>query len=200
MVLKVTKVFLLMLVLKGEKLPPTGFGVSGVFFDTKSHNLASWVIRDGKLLYPFPYWVTHQRGSLVVFKDGRWVVKLISANEALNLSKDPSGIKLAISGGGYFIRKGKIPTHKELRDEGLSPHIINSKHFTFLAFKPDGRCGLGVSQGKSLREVATKLKKLGFVDAIRLDGGGATAFWQPPHKFPANTTNLIVTPIVDGDR
>jgi hypothetical protein len=49
---------------------------------------------------------------------------------------------------------------------------------------------LGVSFGSSLREVGIYLNKLGFTDAIRLDGGSATGVWRPGRKFPP-TTNIV---------
>lgn len=182
----------LLLVLRSDPLPKNAVGIGGVFYCTKTGKLANWVIRDGKVLYPFPHWDAKQRGCLVVYKNGHWEVRIFTANEAIELTKKPDNIKLAIGGAGYFLRKGKIATYKEMAAEGLSSYVLKSRRFGFVAFKPTGQVVLGNSYGYSLPVVASILKNLGFTDALRLDGGHATTVWRSGRPFPSCTTNILV--------
>ena len=183
--------------LRGESLKDLKVGVNGTFFCTKRHTLANWVVRDGKTLYPFPWWDSPERGALVIFKDGRVYVGLVRSNGSKVFIGDKeikeSEVRLAIGGCSYFLRKGQIATYKELRKEGFSANVIESTRFSFIAWDEKRRViALGVSYGSSLRSVGKYLKKLGYTDAIRLDGGSATGVWRPNGKFP-KTTNIVAT-------
>ena len=182
--------------LRGESLKDLKVGVNGTFFCTKRHTLANWVVRDGKTLYPFPWWDSLERGALVIFKDGRVYVGLVRSNGSKVFIGDKeikeSKVRLAIGGCSYFLRKGQIATYKELRKEGFSANVIESTRFSFIAWDEKRRIiALGVSYGLSLWSVGKYLKKLGYTDAIRLDGGSATGVWRPNGKFP-KTTNIVV--------
>jgi len=181
--------------LRGESLKDLKVGVNGTFFCTKRHTLANWVVRDGKTLYPFPWWDSLERGALVIFKDGRVYVGLVRSNGSKILIGDKeikeSEIRLAIGGCSYFLRKGQPATYKELRKEGFPADVIESRRFSFIAWdEKKGIIALGVSYGSSLWSVGKYLKKLGYTDAIRLDGGSATGVWRPNGKFP-KTTNIV---------
>jgi len=182
--------------LRGESLKDLKVGVNGTFFCTKRHTLANWVVRDGKTLYPFPWWDSLERGALVIFKDGRVYVGLVRSNGSKVFIGDKeikeSEVRLAIGGCSYFLRKGQIATYKELRKEGFPVNVIESTRFSFIAWDEKKRIiALGVSYGLSLWSVGKYLKKLGYTDAIRLDGGSATGVWRPNGKFP-KTTNIVV--------
>jgi hypothetical protein len=181
--------------LRGESLKDLKVGVNGTFFCTKRHTLANWVVRDGKTLYPFPWWDSRERGALVIFKDGRVYVGLVRSNGSKvfigNKEIKESEIRLAIGGCSYFLRKGRLATYKDLRKEGFPASVIESTRFSFIAWnEKKGIIALGVSYGSSLWSVGKYLKKLGYTDAIRLDGGSATGVWRPNGKFP-KTTNIV---------
>jgi hypothetical protein len=180
--------------LRGESLKDLKVGVNGTFFCTKRHTLANWVVRDGKTLYPFPWWDSLERGALVIFKDGRVYVGLVRSNGSKVFIGDKeikeSEVRLAIGGCSYFLRKGQLATYKELKKEGFPAGVIESTRFSFIAWDEKRRIiALGVSYGSSLWSVGKYLKKLGYTDAIRLDGGSATGVWRPGGKFP-KTTNI----------
>lgn len=185
-------VFNLTVILKNEPLPSPAAGVSGVFFCTKTHKLANWVIRDGKVIYPFPYWDTKQRGCLVVWKDGKYELRMFSANEALQICRNPQNVKLAVGGAGYFLRRGRIALISEMQKEGIPKSVLKSRYFGFLAVNPKNQAILGNSYGHTLTKVAFILQEMGFTDAIRLDGGSAVSAWKSGKKFPPNTNNIIV--------
>lgn len=181
--------------LKGESLKDIKVAVNGTFFCTKRRTLANWVVRDGKTLYPFPWWDSLERGCLIIFSDGSVYMGLVRSNGSKlfigNKEIKESEIKLAIGGCSYFLRKGRLATYKEMRKEGIPADVINSKSFSFVAWSEKKKeIALGVSFGSSLREVGIYLNKLGFTDAIRLDGGSATGVWRPGRKFPP-TTNIV---------
>jgi hypothetical protein len=180
--------------LRGESLKDLKVGVNGTFFCTKRHTLANWVVRDGKTLYPFPWWDSLERGALVIFKDGRVYIGLVRSNGSKVFIGDKeikeSEVRLAIGGCSYFLRKGQLATYKELKKEGFPAGVIESTRFSFIAWDEKRRIiALGVSYGSSLWSVGKYLKKLGYTDAIRLDGGSATGVWRPGGKFP-KTTNI----------
>jgi hypothetical protein len=181
--------------LRGESLKGLKVGVNGTFFCTKRHTLANWVVRDGKTLYPFPWWDSLERGALVIFKDGRVYVGLVRSNGSKVFIGDKeikeSEVRLAIGGCSYFLRKGQLATYKELRKEGFPANVIESTRFSFLAWDEKRKIiALGISYGSSLWSIGKYLKKLGYTDAIRLDGGSATGVWRPKGKFP-KTTNIV---------
>jgi hypothetical protein len=181
--------------LRGEDLKNLRVGVNGTFFCTKRHTLANWVVRDGKTLYPFPWWDSLERGALVIFKDGRVYIGLVRSNGSKVFIGDKEikegEVRLAIGGCSYFLRKGQLATYKELRKEGFPADVIESTRFSFIAWDEKRRIiALGVSYGSSLWSVGKYLKKLGYTDAIRLDGGSATGVWRPKGKFP-KTTNIV---------
>jgi hypothetical protein len=181
--------------LRGESLKDLKVGVNGTFFCTKRHTLANWVVRDGKTLYPFPWWDSLERGALVIFKDGRVYIGLVRSNGSKVFIGDKeikeSEVRLAIGGCSYFLRKGQLATYKELKKEGFPAGVIESTRFSFIAWDEKRRIiALGVSYGSSLWSVGKYLKKLGYTDAIRLDGGSATGVWRPEGKFP-KTTNIV---------
>jgi hypothetical protein len=181
--------------LRRESLKDLKVGVNGTFFCTKRHALANWVVRDGKTLYPFPWWDSLERGALVIFKDGKVYVGLVRSNGSKVFIGDKeikeSEVRLAIGGCSYFLRKGQLATYKELRKEGFPADVIESTRFSFIAWnEKKGVIALGVSYGSSLWSVGKYLKKLGYTDAIRLDGGSATGVWRPNGKFP-KTTNIV---------
>jgi hypothetical protein len=181
--------------LRGENPKDLKVGVNGTFFCTKRHTLANWVVRDGRTLYPFPWWDSLERGALVIFKDGKVYVGLVRSNGSKVFIGDKeikeSEVRLAIGGCSYFLRKGQLATYKELKKEGFPADVIESTRFSFIAWDEERRIiALGVSYGSSLWSVGKYLKKLGYTDAIRLDGGSATGVWRPNGKFP-KTTNIV---------
>jgi hypothetical protein len=181
--------------LRGESLKDLKVGVNGTFFCTKRHTLANWVVRDGKTLYPFPWWDSLERGALIIFKNGKVYVGLVRSNGSKVFIGDKeikeSEVRLAIGGCSYFLRRGRLATYKELRKEGFPASVIESTQFSFIAWdEKKGIIALGVSYGSSLWSVGKYLKKLGYIDAIRLDGGSATGVWRPNGKFP-KTTNIV---------
>jgi hypothetical protein len=100
-------------------------------------------------------------------------------------------IRLAIGGGSYFLRRGRLATYQQLRKEGISPYIIEHSHFSFIAWnEKKNLIAIGISRGSSLWETGKQLLRLGYTDAIRLDGGSSTGIWKPGKEFP-NTTNIV---------
>jgi exopolysaccharide biosynthesis protein len=181
--------------LKGESLKDLKVAVNGTFFSIRHKTLANWVVRDGKVLYPFPWWDSLERGCLVVFQDNTVYIGLVRSNgKKVFIGKKEiktNEIRLAIGGGSYFLRRGTLATYKQLRKEGISPYIIEHQQFSFIAWnEKKNLIAIGISRGSSLWETGRQLLRLGYTDAIRLDGGSSTGIWKPGRKFP-NTTNIV---------
>lgn len=181
--------------LRGESLKGLKVGINGTFFSVKGHTLANWVVRDGKTLYPFPWWNSPIRGVLIIFKDGKVYMGLSrsNGNKVFIDGKEvkENEVRLAIGGCSYFLRKGRLARYKEMKEEGFPDTVIKSRQFAFIAWNErDRTIALGVSYGSSLRDAGRYLKKLGYTDAIRMDGGSATGVWRPEGKFP-KTTNIV---------
>ena len=181
--------------LRHESLSDIKVAVNGTFYSTKHGTLANLIIRDGKVLYPLPWWDTLERGCLFLFKDGRVYLGLVRTDgKDLFINKEKVDIKevrIAIGGCAYFLRNGRIAAIKEMRKEGLSLYILQSTRFSFVAWnEKTGKIALGVSYGASLQEVGVYLKRLGYKEAIRLDGGSATGVWKRGRRLP-NTNNFL---------
>jgi exopolysaccharide biosynthesis protein len=181
--------------LRGESLKDLKVAINGTFFSIRHKTLANWVVRDGKVLYPFPWWDTLERGCLVIFHDNTVYMGLVRSNgEKVFIGKKEiktNEIRLAIGGGSYFLRRGTLATYKQLRKEGISPYIIEHHHFSFIAWnEKKNLIAIGISRGSSLWETGRQLLRLGYTDAIRLDGGSSTGIWKPGREFP-NTTNIV---------
>jgi exopolysaccharide biosynthesis protein len=181
--------------LKGESLKDLEVAINGTFFSIRHKTLANWVVRDGKVLYPFPWWDSLERGCLVIFQDNTVYMGLVRSNgEKVFIGKKEiktNEIRLAIGGGSYFLRRGRLATYQQLRKEGISPYIIEHRHFSFIAWnEKKNLIAIGISRGSSLWETGKQLLRLGYTDAIRLDGGSSTGIWKPGKEFP-NTTNIV---------
>jgi exopolysaccharide biosynthesis protein len=181
--------------LKGESLKDLKVAINGTFFSTRHKTLANWAVRDGKVLYPFPWWDSLERGCLVIFQDNTVYMGLVRSNgEKVFIGKKEiktNEIRLAIGGGSYFLRRGTLATYQQLRKEGISPYIIENHHFSFIAWNEKKKLiAIGISRGSSLWETGRQLLRLGYTDAIRLDGGSSTGIWKPGREFP-NTTNIV---------
>jgi exopolysaccharide biosynthesis protein len=181
--------------LRGESLSDLKVAVNGTFFSIRHKTLANWVVRDGKVLYPFPWWDSLERGCLVIFQDNTVYMGLVRSNgEKVFIGKKEiktNEVRLAIGGGSYFLRRGTLATYQQLRKEGISPYIIEHRHFSFIAWnEKKNLIAIGISRGSSLWEIGKQLLRLGYTDAIRLDGGSSTGIWKPGRKFP-NTTNIV---------
>jgi exopolysaccharide biosynthesis protein len=181
--------------LKGESLKDLKVAINGTFFCIRHKTLANWVVRDGKVLYPFPWWDSLERGCLVIFQDNTVYIGLVRSNgKKVFIGKKEiktNEIRLAIGGGSYFLRRGTLATYQQLRKEGISPYIIEHRHFSFVAWnEKKNLIAIGVSRGSSLWETGKQLLQLGYTDAIRLDGGSSTGIWKPGKEFP-NTTNIV---------
>lgn len=181
--------------LKGESLKDLKVAVNGTFFSIRHRTLANWVVRDGKVLYPFPWWSSLERGCLVIFKDNTVYMGLVRSNGSKVFIGDKeikeSDIKLAVGGGSYFLRNGTLATYKQLRKEGISSYVISHPKFSFVAWnRKKNLIAIGISRGSSLWATGKQLLRLGYTDAIRLDGGSSTGIWKPGRGFP-NTTNII---------
>jgi hypothetical protein len=181
--------------LKGESLKDLKVAINGTFFSIRHKTLANWVVRDGKELYPFPWWNSLERGCLIIFQDNTVYMGLVRSNgEKVFIGKKEiktNEIRLAIGGGSYFLRRGTLATYQQLRKEGISPYIIENHHFSFIAWnEKKNLIAIGISRGSSLWETGRKLLRLGYTDAIRLDGGSSTGIWKPGREFP-NTTNIV---------
>jgi hypothetical protein len=181
--------------LRGEDLSDLKVAINGTFFSIRHKTLANWVVRDGKELYPFPWWDSLERGCLIIFQDNTVYMGLVRSNgEKVFIGKKEiktNEIRLAIGGGSYFLRRGTLASYQQLRKEGISPYIIENHHFSFIAWnEKKNLIAIGISRGSSLWETGRKLLRLGYTDAIRLDGGSSTGIWKPGREFP-NTTNIV---------
>jgi len=86
----------------------------------------------------------------------------------------------AVSGGPWLVRDGQI--YIDGKEENMPPSFIDTRHprtavgvnasGELLLVTVDGR--QGISAGASLPELARRMKDLGAVNAINLDGGGST--------------------------
>ena len=95
--------------------------------------------------------------------------------------------------GGMLIENGEINTNLEA---GANPRTALGikKDGSLLLYTIDGR-KKGYSYGAQLKTLANRLKELGCVDAINLDGGGSTSFVL---QFPGDNTTTLNNKPSDG--
>ena len=95
--------------------------------------------------------------------------------------------------GGMLIENGEVNTKFEA---GANPRTALGikKDGSLLLYTIDGR-KKGYSYGAQLKTLANRLKELGCVDAINLDGGGSTSFVL---QFPGDNTTTLNNRPSDG--
>ncbi|MCC7374465.1 MAG: phosphodiester glycosidase family protein [Verrucomicrobiales bacterium] len=149
-------------VLPGTKLSDGGW------FENRPVIISGWVVRDGQVLSPMDgpleqLWAT--RGGTTGFGSS---------------VPDPAQIEWAVgthaAKHGVILRAGAI----EVEDSTFSTHLhprtalgLDAGGTRLWMVVVDGRSP-GFSEGVSLAELATFMKKLGCAHALNLDGGGST--------------------------
>ncbi len=151
-----------------KPLPQASFYTAGVYFCTRTRNLAAAVVVDGKVLSP--HYAKSARPALIITKDNKADILSIIAVDAKNVH---------LKGG----KKIPIETVRLLVEGDNSP----AKSFSWVA--TDGkRVWLGASYGVSLKTIA---KRLGNVKIMRLDGGGQTYAGTRWHRKLHNALAIV---------
>jgi hypothetical protein len=202
MILHVVTAFASSLIIACAK-PPVNLDVkfraaiNGVFFCTKTNQLASLVWWQGKEIAPLPVGV--RRGGLVCYKDGSVEAGYFAwqGNKLTFNGKEikPDQVLWAISGGGLWLKDGRALRLKEVKQrETLDDRILTCKDFSFiLVWKDRRKVTLGVSQDGASPERLARIYSGSFYALLRLDGGRETYYFRN-RKKPRWVNNAIGVP------
>jgi hypothetical protein len=131
------------------------FYIAGVYYCTRTGNLAAAVIHNGKQLSP--HYAKSAKPTLIITYDGKASIREIIAVDAKFV---------------YFAGGGKLET-KNVRVLCEGDYLSAPPPYSFVG--TDGRrVILGANYSLSSKALRRKLSQLGFNQLMRLDGGSAT--------------------------
>jgi hypothetical protein len=171
--------------------------VNGVFFCTKTYQLASLVWWQGKEIAPLPAKV--RRGGLVCYRNGvveagywEWKSGKLTFN---GKEIKPAEVLWAVSGGGIWLVNGKALRLQEVkRRETLNDRILTCRDFSFiLVWKDRRKVTLGISKEGATPERLARVYSGSFYALLRLDGGRETYYFRNRRK-PKWVNNVVGVP------
>ena len=152
--------------------------INGMFFDFGSGILYRWLIVDGKVLSNRPTYDIRNRGTFIVYNDGKVEVKTLSD------IPNPEDIKLAFQGFNcdYEANHSRNLTASILK-EGLLYDVMRKNMRPAIGYNPKKNKVVIVIKKATADGIRAELRAQGCIDSKRntlgigLDSGGSTAFY-----------------------
>ena len=177
--------------------------INGTFYDTETDLLASLLFVDGKRLGEFPVCSSKVRGGFVCLRSGEVLAGYFKVyKDRLYFSDNPllndigllcdekfwKEVKWAVTGGGLFLKDGKVVKNVG-KKERLDSYIVNHPKFSFLLLHNDRRTISGcISFKRPPYEVAKAIEGK-YSAMLRLDGGSSVIIFKG--KKPRWVNNAI---------